>query len=81
VSQLLKVLEMSGRPSLTQVRAQYFKLAQKYHPDVGGNNPDKFIEVQSAYQRLVELQQLLEDEAGKRDKLNEIRQKIRKEKE
>ena len=42
-------------PDLESTKEAYLKLAQQYHPDSGSKDPEKFIEVKSAWDRLSEL--------------------------
>jgi hypothetical protein len=47
------LLHLPTRTSLTQVRKQYRKLAQLYHPDTGGHHT-YFLALQRAYERMIE---------------------------
>lgn len=45
-----KILEVSPHASESEVKASYYKLAQKYHPDkTGGKTESKFKEISVAY--------------------------------
>lgn len=47
----LEFMELEHPYTQEQLRAQYRKLATKYHPDAGGN-ADKFNRLQNAYEKL-----------------------------
>jgi len=46
------LLHLQGEVSLTELHAQYRKLAKHYHPDAGGNHAD-FLALQQAYEQVM----------------------------
>ncbi|KAF7683309.1 Chaperone protein DnaJ [Astathelohania contejeani] len=49
------ILGLNKNASKKEIRAQYIKLAMKKHPDRGNNNCKDFIELKSAYEKLIKL--------------------------
>jgi DnaJ-class molecular chaperone len=47
-----RLLHLQGDVSLTELHAQYRKLAKRYHPDAGGNHAD-FLALQRAYEQVM----------------------------
>jgi len=48
------VLGVSSDADPRQIREAYRKLVKLYHPDVCGTSPDRFLEVQEAYETLID---------------------------
>lgn len=49
---LYEILGLNKSASADEIKRAYRKLAHQYHPDKGGGNPEKFKEVNEAYQVL-----------------------------
>jgi hypothetical protein len=49
-------LGLEGHPTLDEVQAAYRRLARQHHPDRGGD-PARFVTIQQAYERAVQLLQ------------------------
>ncbi|GAA3932773.1 DNA-J related domain-containing protein [Litoribacillus peritrichatus] len=47
----LSTLEIQGATTMKAIKKQYRNLSQQHHPDKGGD-PEKFIQIQQAYDRL-----------------------------
>lgn len=48
------ILELSSDCSLENIKNSYRQLCKKYHPDINPDYNDKFIEIQKAYETLVD---------------------------
>lgn len=48
------ILELSQDCSLDDIKKSYRNLCKKYHPDINPNNEDKFIEINKAYETLID---------------------------
>jgi hypothetical protein len=57
----LRVLELSGTPSLVEVRAQYARLARRYHPRTLDDNADDAHAARVVGDALTEALELLEE--------------------
>lgn len=57
----LRVLELSGSPSLDEVRARYRQLALRYHPKTVGARPDEVAAAHVVMESLTEALELLEE--------------------
>lgn len=51
----LKILDVSKNSTLKEVRKKFYKLAKETHPDLGGNDINKFIKINNAYQFLLKI--------------------------
>lgn len=47
-----KILEISEKASLNEIKTAYYRLAKKYHPDVNPNASNYFIQINEAYEVL-----------------------------
>lgn len=50
-----EILGVNPSMSKDEIKARYRKLAKLYHPDTCGGNPQKFMEVQKAWEELKSL--------------------------
>jgi hypothetical protein len=50
----LKILGLTGRPTIDEVKSTYRALVHVHHPDKGGN-PEAFMKITKAYQSLVKV--------------------------
>ena len=53
--QSLAALELPRSPTLPMVRQAFRRLAKKFHPDVGGDDKDKFFRINRAYRFLMQV--------------------------
>lgn len=51
-----KILEISEKASLNEIKTAYYRLAKKYHPDVNPNASNYFIQINEAYEVLTDPQ-------------------------
>jgi hypothetical protein len=61
VDAALRALEMSGTPSLEQVRARYRELARRYHPKTRSLDADEARSAHLLQETLTEALELLEE--------------------
>jgi hypothetical protein len=59
MNELYKLLELSPGADKKQIRQAYRRLARKYHPDVNASVEahQRFVEIQQAYERLLQLEE------------------------
>lgn len=53
VSDALKILDVSSSASKKEIKANYYKLVKKYHPDLHPSNHERFVKIQKAYETLI----------------------------
>jgi hypothetical protein len=52
-----KILGLSKDSNFTEIKKRFYKLSKETHPDMGGNDINKFIEINNAYQFLKKIYQ------------------------